>query len=504
MILLLCLLATAPDTLWQNVTSGGVYSIVDIGDVTGDEVHDVVCGVNFWDDEPTLWCISGSDGSTVWNSDLYNGIYQDEGLKGVPDMNGDGYGDILMATPGGYAPPGRCLQLISGRDGSLIWQWSAYNSVPGGTGWGYCCDVLETDTLEGTPPDFLGGFGTTGGTNTGLIVRIDGMSGDTVWTTSAIDAVEDVLAVPDVTGDGVEEVYIGIGGNSYTDNTLKLLDGSDGSLIWYRHGGGDVMCVATVDRMDTVPWMVSCTFSGEVQCYNLGGDSLWARDIGGMLLDVEGGPDLNEDGIGEVAVAADNGGTLCLDGATGNTLWSYATGSNTWSIAWADSVYDDGAWVPCIVGGSVNGKKITLVNAETGELLWEQSFTERVYNVNTMYMETISPSAIVLTGLQDQQSQPYHAWAFLSSIETSCEENPQSPGFGHLAGSNPARSVLPMQIPGSGNWSYSVYDISGRLVWRDELNTPVSIDISGWQTGCYLIQAVQGETNITELITVLK
>ncbi len=504
MILLLCLLATAPDTLWQNVTSGGVYCFADLGDVNGDAVSDVACGVNFWDDEPTLWCISGADGATIWNSDLYNGIYQDEGLKGVPDMNGDGYGDILMVTPGGYAPPGRCMQLISGVDGTLIWQWSAYNSVPGGTGWGYCCDILETDSLDETSPDFIGGFGTTGGTNTGLAVRINGSTGDTLWTTSAIDAVEDILAVPDVTGDGVEEVYIGIGGNSYADNTLKLLDGSDGSLIWYRHGGGDVMCVAAVDRADTVPWMVSCTFSGEVQCYNLGGDSLWARDIGGTLLDVEGGPDLNGDGIGEVACAADDGGTICFDGATGNTLWSYATGANTWSVAWADSVYDDGAWVSCIAGGSVNSKKITLVNAETGELLWEQSFTERVYNVNTMYLETISPSPIILVGLQDQQSQPYHAWAFLSSMETSCSGNEPIIVPRRLAANNPARSIMSLQIPGNGNWSFSIYDISGRLVWQDELGDVTAVDISAWQPGCYLIRAVQGEMHITEMVTVMR
>ncbi len=31
--MILILTASAPDTLWANVTSGGVYSTVDIGDI---------------------------------------------------------------------------------------------------------------------------------------------------------------------------------------------------------------------------------------------------------------------------------------------------------------------------------------------------------------------------------------------------------------------------------------------------------------------------------------
>ena len=157
MLMILIITASAPDTLWANVTSGGVYSTVDIGDIDGDGVPDVASGLNYFDDEPTLWCLSGASGDTIWTSDQYNGIYQDEGLAGVPDMNGDGYGDILMATPGGYVPPGRCLILISGMDGSLIWLWSAYENIPTGAGWGYSCCQIEDQTGDNLP-EFLGGL----------------------------------------------------------------------------------------------------------------------------------------------------------------------------------------------------------------------------------------------------------------------------------------------------------------------------------------------------------
>ena len=501
LLMILILTASAPDTLWANVTSGGVYSTVDIGDINGDGVPDVASGLYYSDDEPTLWCLCGASGTTLWTSDQYNGIYQDEGLVGVPDMNGDGYGDILMATPGGYDPPGRCLILVSGIDGSLIWLWSAYENIPAGAGWGYSCCFMEDQTGDSLP-EFIGGFGSTGGPNTSAAACINGASGDTLWTRTTADAVEDVLAVPDVTGDGVQEIYLGIGGSSHTDYTLELVDGSDGSLIWSRNGGGDVMCVSAVDREDTVPWMVSSSFSGEVQCYSLGGDSLWARDLGGMLLDVEGGPDINGDGIAEIAVAGDNAGTICLDGATGATLWSYATGSNTWSVAWADSVYTGGSWVPCIVGGSLNGRRITLVDAFSGDLIWEQPFTERVYNVSTINMETVSPSPIVLAGLQDQQSQPYHAWAFLSSEETSCGENPPDGLAGNIVLQNPLEAVMVLTPP-QGEWNCGIYDLSGRLVWSGILSGEETVDVSAWSSGVFFVTLSSGSEELKKTVTVL-
>jgi hypothetical protein len=501
-LFLIILTASAPDTLWANVTSGGVYSTVEIGDLDGDGVPDVASGVNFWDDQPTLWCLSGADGSVIWNSDQYKGIYQDEGITGVVDMNGDGYGDLLLVTPGGYAPPGRCMILVSGIDGSLIWQWSAYENIPSGAGWGYGCCTMEDQTGDSLP-EFVGGFGSTGSANTSAAVCINGATGDSIWTRTTADAVEDVLTVPDVTGDGVQDVILGIGGSSYTNYTLELVDGSSGSLLWSRMGGGDVMCVDDIDRQDTLPWVVSSSFSGEVRCYDLAGTAVWSRSIGGYLLDVESGPDLNGDGIAEVALAGDDSGTICLDGATGSTISSYPTGSNTWSVAWADSVLVGGLWVPCIAGGSVNGRQVTLVDALTGTLQWEQGFTERVYNVGTIMMETVSESPVVLVGLQDQQSQPYHAWAFLSSDGTGIGDTGTVPEHRRLTGRNPSSGIL-MLTPPAGSWQCRIYDLSGRRVWSGDIDGDFEVDVDSWNAGYYVVILSGGDLELRESVTVIR
>lgn len=503
-ILMAVLVAAAPDTLWSNVTSGGVYASIALEDVSGDGIHDVICGLNFWDEQPTLWAISGADGDTLWTSSQCKGIYQDEGLKAMPDADGDSLADVLIATPGGYDPPGRSLLMVSGASGEIIWQWSAYQSVPGGTGWGYSCDWMEDQTGDDYP-EVVGGFGTSGSSGTGLAACLDGISGDTLWTTWAEDAVEDIMAVPDANGDQVQEICLGIGGNSYASNTLVLLDGATGQELWAVDGGGDVMGLTLADRQDTSPLIVTSTWDGQCRAFNLGGIEQWANtSVGGWLLDVTGGPDLNADGIAEVAVAADNGGTVCLDGFDGTVVWAYPTGSNTWSVAWAESVYIGGQPVPCVAGGAVNGRRVTLVDATTGQLVWEQDFAERVYNVNVVpSLEPSYPSPVVMAGLQDQEPLPNHAWALATSLETGIA-GPAPADDGQLLVNNPCRGSMLVQVP-SGHARIRVFDLAGRVVYNGLVEDQLQIDVSEWRSGVYLVRAFgQSGAQFSRSVTVLR
>ena len=341
MIVLFSLLAAEPEVLWSAVTSGGVYCSAEMGDLDGDGVPDLACGVNFWDSEPTLWAVSGADGGTIWTSSSHKGIYQNEGFIGVPDVDDDGRMDLLVATPGGYDPPGRCLYLISGADGTTIWEWAACQIMPSYTGWGYSCCLLDDITADGVD-ECIGGFGTSGSANTGLVACIDGATGDSVWTRWIPDAAEALHQYVDCDNDGVNDVLLAVGGNSYTAETARLVSGADGTILWQKNPGGDCMSICTVQRTDTWPLAVFSTFSGTVACYDGGGSLQWDYDGSGMYLDVRGGPDVNGDGTGDVALAADNGGTVLLSGADGEILWTVPTGSNTWSVAWVDPVIIQG------------------------------------------------------------------------------------------------------------------------------------------------------------------
>lgn len=454
------LLGAEPDVLWSAVTSGGVYCSTGMGDLNGDSVPDLACGVNFWDGEPTLWAVSGINGETIWTSSLHNGIYQNEGFTWFPDVTGDGMLELLMATPGGYAPPGRCLYLISGADGSTVWEWAACEVMPSYTGWGYSCCRVDDITGDGID-EAVGGFGTSGSSNTGLVVCINGATGDSVWTQWIPDAAEALSPFTDADGDGVNDILLAVGGNSYTTNTARLISGADGSVLWQKDPGGDCMSIGLVERPDTWPFAVFSTFSGTVACYDGGGTLIWDYAGSGMYLDVRGGPDVNGDGVGDVALAADNGGTICMSGADGEILWTSSTGSSTWSVAWVNPVIIQGTPVPCVASGSVNGKKVLLINAITGDTIWEMEFTERVYNVSVITLDLASP--VVIAGLQDQQPLPDHAWALASSIETGIE--PAEPE-GSFNGTNPCTGSLSFSLSGDEPADIQCFDLSGRLVFQ--------------------------------------
>ncbi len=491
------LVLVEPEVVWSAVTSGGVYSSIDMQDLDGDGTSDVACGVNFWDEEPTLWAVSGADGSVIWTSSAHNGIYSDEGFKSFPDVNGDGRREILMATPGGYAPPGRCLYLISGADGTTIWEWAACEEMPSYTGWGYSCAILS-DMNGDDVPECAAGFGTTGSSNSGLLVCIDGASGDSLWTTSLPDAGEDVEAYTDVNSDGFDEVLLAIGGNGYTGDTARLIDGATGNLIWQNNPGGDCMAIALVDQPDTWPLTVFCTYNGIVESYDGGGTLSWTFTGSGSYMDIEGGPDVNGDGIGDLALAADNSGVICLSGSDGSVLWTYPSGSNTWSAVWVNPVLLDGESVPCIAAGSVNGRSVSLVNALTGELVWEMPFTERVYNVDTVLLDYISP--VVIAGLQNQEPLPFHAWALASSTETGIHSLP-SPGMLELT--NPSMGAVSFNVIGETELSLSCFDLSGRLVFEGDYsgdNTTSGVPMS---RGVYILRASRGTDTEVFKVTVL-
>ncbi len=61
------------------------------------------------------------------------------------------------------------------------------------------------------------------------IACIDGLTGNTHWSTPATDQVFVSIAIPDINEDGVPDVLAGTG---YTSNTLYALDGGSGAILW--------------------------------------------------------------------------------------------------------------------------------------------------------------------------------------------------------------------------------------------------------------------------------
>ncbi len=485
-LVILAALASSPVTLWTAIGNGGVYACVTPGDVNSDGIPDIVAGLYYSDDEPTLQAVSGIDGSIIWTSDTCKGIYQDEGLAATGDLDGDGVNDVLLATPGGTDPPGRCLIAVSGASGDIIWQWSCFLHGPN-HGWGYGACSLADITGDGVP-EAVGAFGGNSSNRNGTVVCIDGALGDSLWTAGGFqDSAEDVNPYPDVDGDGKDEVIVGVGGNSIAANQVWLLSGGDGSAIWSADVDGDAMCVSTVDRPDTFPGILACTFNGRIACLDQAGSMLWSSAQGGMLIDIEGGPDLDGDGFGEVALASDDLGVRCLDGSDGSVLWTYPSGSNTWSATWADSIHMGDMYVACIAAGSVNGRRAVLVDASTGQEIWQQPFGERVYGVSVVPSLDSRLSQTVMVCLQDQTATPMHLIALATPDIGAAPDGPATEGLRIVC--NPCFGAVAYSLP-PGTWTCRLRDLSGRTAatFRSDGDAGV-FGLDGLPPGVYLFEA---------------
>jgi len=58
--------------------------------------------------------------------------------------------------------------------------------------------------------------------------------------------------------------------------------------------------------------------------------------------------------------------------------------------------------------------------------------------------------------------------------------------------------------PPEGEWNCGIYDIAGRLVWSDLLGAEETVDVSAWNSGCYLVVLSDGVVELKQAVTVLK
>ncbi|GEM_PF-1975975 len=238
-------------TLWSHVAGDVVYDARPAHDEDGDGLPELIIAGG--DGLPFARLLNGADGSVIWDVPL-----DGPGSVVLPldDVNGDGTNDVAV---GQFNAPGTCLVCLSGSDGSVLWEANGvFNDV---TALDLIGDLLGTGLTDIVVGSFdnavtavlaLNGNnewrreGTTnnGGSMLSVVVTDDldgngqrdvltcsvdhrlyvmgGVGGQWMADFDLSAKATTVLALPDVNGDGRPEIVVG--GN----DLVALFDGAAG------------------------------------------------------------------------------------------------------------------------------------------------------------------------------------------------------------------------------------------------------------------------------------
>ena len=239
-----------------------------------------------------------------------------------------------------------------------------------------------------------------------------GGPGNLLFQFNGDDNAECVRSIPDVTGDGLDEIIVAYGWWQDNEN-LYCLDGSSSGtaqVVWKLEtldgvsGGyfyGD-QCLAPASDTDSNGWpnFLAGTAGGGRTAYNmdgLAGTAIWKLDLyttpaDGWIYCLVELNDLNGDGIPDAVFGAgsDSDSVYCVDGASSSSpatlLWQYHAVDAVYSVRDMGDVNADGAHdVLAAIGDNVD--KIVCLDGGTnplGSVLWTYSPGSGVYSCGVL------------------------------------------------------------------------------------------------------------------------
>jgi hypothetical protein len=230
-----------------------VFCIRAIDDLDGDGIAEVAAGTSTTN---TVYILDGATGVPLDSYDAGSTIWS---VAAIEDITGDGKKDIVAGTHNGY------VHVIRSDSASLAW--------PAATSVGSI--ITEVHVIEDQNSDGVGEI-TVAGTMSNYLL-LDGATGAYLWSRSSGQMAFATSRVPDLSGDGLEDV---IGGSGYNVNTVAVMEGATGDTLWTRPMPGPVETVSFIASIDgdASPEILVGTRSGEIMCLAGGSGLAGVRD----------------------------------------------------------------------------------------------------------------------------------------------------------------------------------------------------------------------------------
>ncbi len=208
--------AFVEDVGWAEV-QGLPFDLNVVEDVNSDGFEDVAITSG-----RCLYLLDGKTGGLIWKFEADDELRQ---IASLSDMNGDGIGELAIGAQDGF------MYVISGREGKLWWQKRIAEEAT--TEWG---EVLEYSVGDILPLDIDTKEKVVVSTEDGKVRLID--LHDVIYDWEAIIAEADtspklhISLVADVTADGIKEVLVSNQTESEVD--IILIDTATTEVIWRK------------------------------------------------------------------------------------------------------------------------------------------------------------------------------------------------------------------------------------------------------------------------------
>jgi len=380
--------AQTPVELWRFQGIEDVNAFATLPDVDGDGVVDVL--VETYDAGAVgdhLYLLSGGGTGSpgvIWSIRPQSGAsdgggYGQECLVSCPDLDGDGFPDVLVGTAWGN----RSVHAVAGTTGQVLWTFDTYDEPE--SGWIYAVRAHPDRTGDGRPEVI---FGAGSDCHRGYL--LDGATGAVIWRfLGSSDAIGHTVSLPDVNADGIADVLFCGWDNEHRVFCVSGAGAGAGAQIWAYDTGASNHSATLIDDIDAdgVQDLVVGTWSAANQVVCLSGRTgqvRWSFHNGSYnyimrLVTID---DIDGDGARDVAVGSWANGLPVVSGRDGSLIWiSYAgtlNGGDFWAVGAVDDLDGDGRSE--VIGGSFDYQVYLFAGAD-GDTLWTYHTGNRLYCV---------------------------------------------------------------------------------------------------------------------------
>lgn len=204
-----CLNGINGQMIWNYAFTGPVISVISIPDVTGDGQPDVFAGgSNNGQSQGRVALINGATGFLTW--DFLTTGTSVWGLAQLDDLNSDGKPELAAGTFNGV------IYIFNAANGAIIAQTSVGNNI-----------ITRLARMEDVNGD--GKADLTLGYSGSLAMVLNGTNLQLIWTYQLQDKPWNVAPIPDVSGDGINDLVVGL---LYQNNHVYVFDGTNGSTLF--------------------------------------------------------------------------------------------------------------------------------------------------------------------------------------------------------------------------------------------------------------------------------